>query len=141
MPSSDTRKLTEEEAEEAEFALLRRDADIEADYQRVVAQTKAAGKAKRGGRHVGFPWAFMLDVCRATHRHPTAALVAILIYRRTIVCKARTVTLPGAELAELGIGRTTKYRALARLEKAGLVRVERGRPGRPLQVTLLWQTG
>ena len=96
MPSSDTRKLTDEEAEEAEFALLRGDADIEADYQRMVAQTKAAGKAKRGGRHVGFPWAFMLDVCRATHRHPTAALVAIPTHRRTIVCKARTCEPAGS---------------------------------------------
>ena len=78
------------------------DAEIEAEFQRTIAATKAAGRKKRGQRWVGFPFAFLADVCRSTEgRAPL--VVAMLIYRRTCVCKNRTVTLPGAELAELGV--------------------------------------
>ena len=60
MRSSETRKLTEEEAEEAELARrLRWDAEIEAEYQRVVAATKTAGRketrAAAGRVSVGIP--------------------------------------------------------------------------------------
>jgi hypothetical protein len=46
-----------------------------------------------------------------------------------------SVSLPGALLAELGIGRDAKARALHQLERAGLIRVERGR-GRAARVRL-----
>src|SRR4051812_11121258 len=99
------------------------DAEIEADYQRVIRTTKAAGQRKRGRRHVGFPLAFLIDVCRLTEGR-TALVAAVCIYRRTHVCRSPTVTLPVAELAELGITRRQKNKALARLQSAGLVRVE-----------------
>jgi predicted transcriptional regulator len=54
---------------------------------------------------------------------------------------ARTVTLPGAELAELGVTRPQKYKTLARLEAAGIIRIEKGGAGRTVKVTLLWQAG
>jgi hypothetical protein len=116
------------------------DAEIVADFQRVVAATRAAGRKKRGRRLVGFPLAFMADVCRSTEgRAPL--VVAELIYRRTFVCNSRTVTLPGDELAELGITRPQKYKALARLEAAGIIRIEQTGAGRTVRVTLLWQAG
>ena len=65
----------------------------------------------------------------------------MLIYRRTCVCGSRTVTLPGVELAELGVDRSMKHKALAQLEAAGLIRVERAGPGRAARVTLLWKPG
>lgn len=138
MPVGETRKLTEEEAEEAELARLRKwDADIEADYQRAVAATKAVGKAKQGQRWVGCPLAFLGDVCRLTEgRAPV--LVAELIYRRTHVCKSRTVTLPRAELAELGITRQQKARALTKLATVNLIRIEKS-AGCSARVTLLWR--
>jgi hypothetical protein len=118
------------------------DAEIEAEFQRVVRTSKAAGKAKRGRRHVGFPLAFLVDVCRSIDGYSAAPLVvAMLIYRRTIVCKACTVTLPGKELADLRIDRAQKLRALTKLQKAGLVRIERDRLGRSARVTLLWRAG
>lgn len=116
------------------------DAEIEAEFQRVVAASKATGKAKRGRRFMAAPWAFWIDVCRCMDGYSAAPLVvAMLVYRRTIVCKARSVTLPGRELADLGIDRAQKLRALIKLEKAGLVRIERAHPGRSASVTLLWQ--
>jgi hypothetical protein len=113
------------------------DAEIEAEFRRVIAGTKAAGKAKRGRRLVAFPWAYLRDVYRSVDGR-AAVVVAMVIYRRTHVCKNQTVTLPGSELAELGISRKLKQRALARLKAAGLILVEKNAPGRAARVTLLW---
>jgi hypothetical protein len=116
------------------------DAEIEADFQRAVAATKIAGCKKRGRRLVGAPLAFLTDVCRLTAgRAPL--LAALLIYRRTCVCRSRTVTLPGEDLSEVGMGREAKRRALARLADAGLIRIERALPGHAATVTLLWNPG
>ena len=115
------------------------DAEIEEEFRRVMAATKAAGRKKRGQRWVGLPFAFLADVYRSTDAR-APLIVAMLIYRRTCVCKSRTVTLPGAELTEIGIGRETKRRALAQLEAAGLIQVERT-SGHTAQVTLLWKPG
>jgi hypothetical protein len=72
------------------------DAEIEAEFQSVVARTKAAGQRKRGHRIIGAPLAFLAAVCKlAKGRAPLA--VALLIFRRTIVCRNRTVTLPNPE--------------------------------------------
>jgi hypothetical protein len=125
--------------EEAEFARLQRwDRKIEADFRRAVAETKAAGRAKRGRRLVAFPWAFLVDVCRLTEGQAALAIAAF-VYRRTYVCRSLTVTLPGAELTEIGVYRKKKQRALASLEAAGIIRCEKsGR--RSVRVTLLWQS-
>jgi len=115
------------------------DAEIEAEFQRATAAAKATGRKKRGQRLVGCPFAFLADVCRSTEgRAPL--VVAILIYRRTCVCNSQTVTLPGVELTELGIDRSMKRKALAQLEAAELVRVERV-SGRTATITLLWNPG
>jgi len=50
--------------------------------------------------------------------------------------RARTVSLPNSVLAQFGVGRHAKYRALNWLEQDALVIVER-RPGRNPVVTLL----
>jgi len=65
--------------------------------------------------------------------------VALCIYRRTCVCRSKTVTLPGADIAELGISRSLKNKALAKLEVAGLIRLEKGAGGQSARVTLTWQ--
>ena len=114
------------------------DAEIEAKFQRVIAGTKRTGRLKRGRRLVAFPWAFLVDVCRQTEGR-TVLVVAEYIYRRTHVCRSQTVTLPASELAELGITRQRKVEALAKLEAAGLVRVEKAPAGQSAKVTLTWQ--
>jgi hypothetical protein len=100
--------------------------------------TKAI-KATRGQRHVGFPWAFLVDVSRRT-TGKAAVLMAEYIYRRVHVCKSQTVTLPGAELKELGIDRARKSRVLVQLAHAGFIRIEKDTPGRTSKVTLLWES-
>jgi hypothetical protein len=124
--------------DEAEFKRLQRwDAEIEADFQRAVAKTKSAGRAKRGRRLIGAPMAFVADVCRLTDGR-AALVVALLIYRRTHVCKSQTVTLPGEELTAVGINRKRKSEALMKLEAAGFVRLKKT-VGRSIRATLLWQ--
>jgi hypothetical protein len=116
------------------------DAEIEAEFRRTVAATKTAGRRRRRQRLVGFPFAFLADVCRLTEGRATLVMAA-LIYRRTRVCNSSTVTLPGAELTELGIDRSQKRKALAKLEAAGVLRIEKGGAGRTVKVTLLWKAG
>lgn len=114
------------------------DAEIEAEFQSVVARKKAAGRRKRGLRFIGGPIAFLAEVRRSTEG-AVPLVVALLIYRRTCVCRSPTVTLPRVELAELGIDRSMKRKALMRLAAAGLIRVEWAPPGRSAAVTLLWK--
>lgn len=131
------RKLSEEEAEEEEFARLQRwDVEIEAEFQRTVTATKAAGKAKRDHRLMGAPWAFWVALCEA--KLPWLAVVlAVYIYRRTRVTGSNTVTLIGAEMNELRVDRYQRSRALRRLASAGVIRASQTENGRSLRVTLL----
>jgi hypothetical protein len=114
------------------------DAEIEAGFQRAVAVTKRSAQLKRGRKLVAFPLAFLVDVCQRTEGR-TVLVVAQLIYRRTHVCHSQTVTLPASELAELGIIRQRKNEALAMLETAGLIRIEKRPAGRSAKVTLIWK--
>jgi hypothetical protein len=113
------------------------DAEIEAEFSRTVAAARRPAQLKRGRRLVAFPWAFLVEICRRTEGR-TALVVAEYIYRRTHVCRSQTVTLPAGELAELGIIRQRKTEALAMLEAAGLIRIERMAPGQSAKVTLTW---
>ena len=137
MRDGKARQLSEEETEEADFARLqRRDAEIEAEFQRVVAATKTAGGAKRGQRLMGAPWAFWVALREA--KLPWLAVVlAIYVYRRTRVTGSNRVTLVSAELDELKIDRHKRSRALRRLVAADVIRVNRAGHGRALRVTLL----
>jgi hypothetical protein len=114
------------------------DAEIEEDFRRVVRETNVAGRHRDGRRHIGCSMAFMADLCRLIPgRSAVPIVIAMLIYRRTIACHSRTVTLPGAQLAELGIDRPKKSRALALLARAGFIRIEPTGPGQTAKVTLL----
>ena len=88
---------------------------------------------------IGAPLEFVADVCRLTEGR-AALVVALYIYRRVQIRDNRTVTLPSGELAELGIVRQNKQRALIKLQRAGLSKVENG-SGRTARVTLIWQQG
>jgi hypothetical protein len=114
------------------------DAEIEADFQRAVRATKKVGRRKRGRRLIGCPVAFLADVCRLTQGR-TVVIMALCIYRQTCVCHSQTVTLSGGELAEYGITRRRKNEALARLEAAELIRIEKPAIGRSAKVTLMWR--
>jgi hypothetical protein len=64
-------------------------------------------------------------------------VVAMLLYRRCLIRRSKTVDLPNGDLKAAGISRQTKYRALAELEGAGAVTIE-AHNGRPIRVTLHW---
>ena len=137
MRAGKARQLSEEEAEEADFARLQGwDAEIEAEFRRTVAATKAAGRAKRGHRLMGAPWAFWVALREAKLPWLAVAL-AIYVYRRTRVAGSNSVTLVSAELNELKIDRYKRSRALRQLAAAGVIQVNRTGHGRALQITLL----
>ena len=102
-------------------------------------QKPATPGRPRAKRLMGAPLEFVADVCRLTEGRATL-VVALYIYRRVQICGKRTVTLPSGELAELGIVRQNKQRALIKLQRAGLSKVENG-SGRTARVTLIWQQG
>jgi hypothetical protein len=112
------------------------DAEIEAEFRRTVAATKTAGRAKRGYRLMGAPWAFWVGLREAKLPWLAVAL-AIYIYRRTRVTGSNSVTLVSAELNELKIDRYKRSRALRQLVAADIIRVNRAGRGRALRVTLL----
>ena len=85
---------------------------------------------------LGAPFNFVVEVCRLTEGR-AALVVALYIVRRVKICNSRTITLPSSELAELGLTRQDKQRALVRLQKAGLVELVKVK-GRTTQVTLKW---
>ena len=63
-------------------------------------------------------------------------VVAMLLYRRCLLARGRTVPLSNSELEVFGISRFAKYRALAGLKAAGVVSTEAPN-GRSTRVTLL----
>jgi hypothetical protein len=68
--------------------------------------------------------------------HCPQAFVWFYIHYRVWAEKNRTVPLASKTLVAAGVNRRVKYRALIRLEQAGLIRVERRGRRSPL-VTLL----
>jgi hypothetical protein len=95
-------------------------------------------RRKKHARHVGFPWEFLVDVVRLTSGR-TALIVAVYVYRRTVVTGSKAVTLVGSELADLSVRRDAASRALATLEAAGLVKLNKRGVGRRTEIELLWK--
>ncbi len=78
-----------------------------------------------------------LDPLQRAARLPGRALhVYLSIRHRCHLRREQMVTLPAAYLQAFGIGKDVKRRALAELETAGLIRVER-LVGRTARVTLM----
>jgi hypothetical protein len=63
-------------------------------------------------------------------------LVLLLIYRRCLYARCRTVSLPNSDLVAAGMSRFGKYRILAALEHLGLIDREPS-DGKTTKVTLL----
>jgi hypothetical protein len=119
-----------------------------ADYGEVTEprSSKAKHQERRGSqegalrsRHVGIPFGFIADVVSRTRgRH--ALLLALHVFRRSVVQRSKTIRLVSAELSEWRVDRKEQSRALAALEAAGLVVTVRA-PGRKTVVTLCWPRG
>src|SRR5262245_35351565 len=95
----------------------------------LAAQRKSLGRYLKGP----IPWDW---VVRASMLLGKALTVGLCLWRISGATKSKTVVLANHELEPFGIGRSTKSRALAELEGAGLIRTER-RPGRWSEITLL----
>lgn len=104
-----------------------------------LANAKPARKARKVSpagdptRHIGCPlWWFKAAV------HSGAELaVALILYRQHVIQGERTIAATNGRLmAELGVNRFAKYRAIRKLEEAGLITVRR-RGKRALEVTFL----
>jgi hypothetical protein len=98
---------------------------------------KAPRKAPRpraGGRFLKGP--VPLDWLQLASFQPGKALhVAVYLWFLAGLTKSRSVVLPTAKLASLGVDRYAAYRAIRALETAGLVSVVRHRGRHPI-VTL-----
>ncbi len=73
---------------------------------------------------------------RAAKISGKALALYLAIRHRADLCGSPEVTLPTKYLADWGIDKFSKHRALTALERAGLVRAERC-PGRTTRVTLI----
>src|SRR5262245_58044554 len=62
----------------------------------------------------------VLPILRVSDR----LVVAIVLYRKCLVRRSKTVDLSNDELSDFGIGRRTKYRALGQLQEAGAITTE-----------------
>ena len=101
------------------------------------AWKKSEKKPRRsGGRHIGCPVAWFAWVFPLV-RSKEQLLVALYLYKRCHVCGRSTVSVPTGDLTEFGLSRFAKYRALAVLEGAGIVRVEERADGQTTMVTLI----
>ena len=79
------------------------------------------------------PWDWVISAASLPGK---ALIVGLCLWRLRGAKKQDTVMLANSELGPVGIGRSSKSRALAALEEAGLIRVEH-HPGRFPLVTLL----
>jgi hypothetical protein len=107
--------------------------------RRIEVITRTYETPERQGKQgmIGCPRAFLADVCRLT-KGRAAVVVALCIYRRTIVRNSKTVTLPAGELKELGVSRQRKLEALGSLRDGGLIKLEKT-TGCSTKVTLTWK--
>ena len=92
-----------------------------------------AARARQMGRFLLGPIP-LLDIATASRLPGRALAVFLAIHHRQAITRNPVVTLPKRLLAELGVTKDGKARALHALEAAGLVRVER-RYGRSPTIT------
>jgi len=100
-------------------------------------ELEAAAPVKRKNRKDAFvllPLGWFEAATRAT-RTPQA-LVSVWLLHLAWRAKSPTFPVPNGQLEQHGVSRYAKYRALARLERAGLITVDR-RVRKTLIVTLV----
>ena len=79
---------------------------------------------RRDGGHIGCPLSWFKLVFPIV-RGKNELAVALHIYRLRVIRRSRTIAVSNTLLAELGIDRFAKYRALRRLAEAGIITVKR----------------
>jgi hypothetical protein len=102
--------------------------------QQTKEMTDALPRPAKGYVTCPLAWlARVLPVLRSSDR----LAVALLLYRKCLLQRVSIVELSNSELAKLGIGRRTKYRALGALQEVTAVTIV-ARNGRSTRVMLHW---
>ena len=106
-----------------------------------VAYEIAAGFRGVGPGWIGCSLAWLAWVLPRVETAKQLAL-ALWVYRKCARTRRQTVSLSNRELRFLGISRQAKYRALARLERKGVLVIEPQSHGKSISVRLLgpWAT-
>lgn len=99
-------------------------------------QTDARKRRNRRFIRGPLPWS---QLCTASRLPGKAVVVWLLLHHRSRLRRQREVTLPNGMLAEFGVDRSAKARALRDLECAGLVWINRVQ-GQSPRVTLVEPT-
>jgi hypothetical protein len=103
-------------------------------WQKICAMAGSPPRPAEGYVTCNLEWLRrVLPVLRSADR----LAVALLLYRQCLLCRSRTVNFSNNEAHQLGVGRNTKYRALAELAEAGALTIQI-RNGRSMRVTLHW---
>jgi hypothetical protein len=89
--------------------------------QQAALMAKAPPQPAKG--YITCPLAWLQRVLPLV-RSADQLVVLMLLYRRCLMAKSQTVTLPNGDLAALGISRYTKYRLLGWLRGTGAATVE-----------------
>jgi hypothetical protein len=99
---------------------------------------KAAKTTSQVSDFVGCPMAWLEQVL--PHVQGECQLtVVLLLYRRWVLCgRPRTFDFPNGDLKRLGIKRSVKSRALAKLKEAGLITIGQ-LGGHAVRITRCWQ--
>jgi DNA-binding transcriptional ArsR family regulator len=113
-------------------SLRARDTDIPASKVETPSSKRIEEKRRRQFIMVPMDWVDRL--ARIPHR--ATFIVALRLLRLAWQHPHKSVTLSNIGLAELGVARAEKYRALAELGAVGLITVERSK-GKAPRVTLL----
>jgi hypothetical protein len=99
---------------------------------------KAASITTQAADFIGCPMAWLEQILPYVHGEGQL-VVALLLYRQWILRGRRSIfDFPNSDLKKLGIHRSVKHKALARLETAGLITVEH-RTGHATRITRRWQ--
>jgi len=102
---------------------------------------QGGGKSKRRGQqkepHIGCPIAWLRWVWPLM-RSPEQLVLALLLYRRCVLCNSATIDVPGRDVEKLGLSRHTKRHRLYRFEQLGILCVQERQTGRAMRVTILY---
>jgi hypothetical protein len=110
------------------------DAEIEADFQRTVAATRAAGRKKKTEHFVKVPL-WWIETAAKDARSPVTLVLIELLYAAW-KAKSLTFPLPNARLKKLGVSRKTKHQVLRYLERRPVILVKRSHGKTPV-ITLI----
>jgi hypothetical protein len=114
------------------------DRETEADFQRAVAGTRAAGKHKRQKEEpfVKVPLWWIEQAAKQIHSPATLVLVELL--HAKFKTRSSTFTLSNARLQKLGVSRKVKHRILRNLAygKGRMITVEQ-KAGRAPRISLI----